>query len=111
MRCLCEGCKLPTQKTHRLKRKAIKPLQWPDRSANTPSSASRGLCDWPFVFDSTSTLAHFSSTCKMLIIDILQKEGGGPVMWIFRTWITTKSGERIYAKDYGLRAFRIWVEK
>ena len=47
----------------------------------------------------------------MLIIDILQKEGGGPVMWIFRTWITTKSGERIYAKDYGLRAFRIWVEK
>lgn len=24
-------------------------------------------------------------------------------MWIFRTWVTTKSGERIYAKDYGTR--------
>ncbi len=31
-------------------------------------------------------------------------------MYIFRTWITTKSGEKIYAKDYGLKAFRIWVE-
>lgn len=32
-------------------------------------------------------------------------------MWIFRAWVTTKSGERIYARDYGKRAFRIWVEK
>lgn len=32
-------------------------------------------------------------------------------MWIFRTWITTKSGERIYARDYGKRAFRIWVKR
>lgn len=31
-------------------------------------------------------------------------------MWIFRTWVTTKSGERIYAKDYGKRAFRIWIK-
>lgn len=31
-------------------------------------------------------------------------------MWIFRTWITTRDGERIYAKDYGLRAFRIYVD-
>lgn len=30
-------------------------------------------------------------------------------MWIFRTWITTRDGSRIYAKDYGKRAFRIWV--
>ena len=32
-------------------------------------------------------------------------------MCIFRAWKTTKSGERIYAKDYGKRAFRIWVTK
>lgn len=32
-------------------------------------------------------------------------------MWIFRAWTTTKSGERIYARDYGKRAFRIWVNK
>ena len=31
-------------------------------------------------------------------------------MWIFRTWTTTRDGERIYAKDYGKRAFRIWVD-
>ena len=30
-------------------------------------------------------------------------------MWIFRAWITTRDGQRIYAKDYGKRAFRIWV--
>lgn len=32
-------------------------------------------------------------------------------MWIFRKWITTKNGERLYASNYGKRAFRIWVEK
>lgn len=30
-------------------------------------------------------------------------------MWIFRAWITTRDGERIYAKDYGKRAFCFWV--
>ena len=30
-------------------------------------------------------------------------------MYIFRTWITTKEGIKIYAKDYGKKAFRIWV--
>lgn len=30
-------------------------------------------------------------------------------MYIFRTWITTKDGSKIYAKDYGKKAFRIWV--
>ena len=30
-------------------------------------------------------------------------------MYIFRAWITTKDGMKIYAKDYGKRAFRIWV--
>ncbi len=31
-------------------------------------------------------------------------------MYIFRAWITVK-GIRIYAKDYGKRAFKIWVDK
>ena len=31
-------------------------------------------------------------------------------MYIFRTWITTKDGTRIYAKDYGKKAFRIWID-
>lgn len=30
-------------------------------------------------------------------------------MYIFRAWITTKDGEKIYAKNYGKRAFRIWI--
>ncbi len=30
-------------------------------------------------------------------------------MYIFRAWITTKDGTKIYAKDYGKRAFRIWI--
>lgn len=30
-------------------------------------------------------------------------------MYIFRPWITIKDGTRIYAKDYGKKAFRIWV--
>ena len=32
-------------------------------------------------------------------------------MYIFRAWITTKNGDRIYARNYGKRAFRIWVTK
>ena len=31
-------------------------------------------------------------------------------MYIFRTWIT-KNGQRIYARDYGKKAFRFWVSK
>ncbi len=31
-------------------------------------------------------------------------------MWIFTTYITQKDGTRIYAKDYGKRAFHIWVD-
>lgn len=30
-------------------------------------------------------------------------------MYIFRTSITTKDGTKLYAKDYGKRAFRIWI--
>lgn len=31
-------------------------------------------------------------------------------MYIFRAWIT-RNGIRIYAKDYGKKAFRFWVDK
>lgn len=31
-------------------------------------------------------------------------------MFVFRAWIT-KNGEKIYAKDYGKKAFRFWVTK
>ncbi len=31
-------------------------------------------------------------------------------MYVYRTWIT-KNGERIYARDYGKKAFRFWVSK
>lgn len=28
-------------------------------------------------------------------------------MFIFRTWTTTRDGRRIYARDYGKKAFRL----
>lgn len=31
-------------------------------------------------------------------------------MYIFRTSRTLKDGTKIYARDYGKKAFRIWVE-
>ena len=31
--------------------------------------------------------------------------------FIFRTWITTKDGKKIYARDYGKRAFPIWITR
>ena len=31
-------------------------------------------------------------------------------MYVFRAWIT-RNGKRIYAKDYGKKAFRFWVTK
>lgn len=53
-------------------------------------------------------VAQFSRLRKMFLYKYLD-EGGIP-MWIFRTWTTTRDGERIYAKDYGKRAFRIWID-
>jgi hypothetical protein len=34
--------------------------------------------------------------------------GKKPLYYIFRTWIT-KNGVRLYAKDYGMKAWRIPV--
>ena len=34
---------------------------------------------------------------------------GGIYMYIFRASITKKDGTKVYAKDYGKRAFRIWI--
>jgi hypothetical protein len=31
-------------------------------------------------------------------------------MWKYSAYFTTKSGQRIYARQYGLKAFRFWVE-
>ena len=31
-------------------------------------------------------------------------------MYVYRAWIT-KNGVRVYAKDYGKKAFRFWVPK
>lgn len=47
----------------------------------------------------------------IIVVVLLQVElaKGGVLMYIFRAWITTKDGVKIYAKQYGKRAFRIWV--
>lgn len=37
------------------------------------------------------------------------KKTGG--YYIFRASMTTKDGRKIYARDYGKRAFRIWISK
>lgn len=31
--------------------------------------------------------------------------------YIFRAWRTDKDGNRIYAKTYGKRAFKIWISE
>lgn len=36
-------------------------------------------------------------------------EKGGIAMYILRASTTTKDGTKIYARDYGKRAFRIWI--
>jgi hypothetical protein len=38
----------------------------------------------------------------------MQKSGKKPSGYIFRAWIT-KNGEKLYAKDYGYKAWRIPV--
>lgn len=30
-------------------------------------------------------------------------------MYIFRAYITKKDGTRVYAKEHGKKAFRIWI--
>ena len=38
-----------------------------------------------------------------------QVESDTEQRYVYRAWITTRDGIRIYAKQYGLRAFRIPV--
>lgn len=33
-----------------------------------------------------------------------------PGRWIYRTRITTRRGKVLYAWQYGLKAFRLWVK-
>lgn len=54
----------------------------------------------------------FSSQLNYSILELLlqaQFAKGGGLMYIFRSSMTTKDGQKIYAKDYGLRAFKIWI--
>lgn len=46
-----------------------------------------------------------------IVVPLLQVKiaKGGSAMYIFRASITTKDGQKIYAKDHGKKAFRIWV--
>lgn len=50
------------------------------------------------------------NNCNIVVPPLQVKtEKGGISMYIFRAWITTKDGTKIYAKTYGKRAFRIWI--
>ena len=52
--------------------------------------------------------SHLKCNTLVILLQVkIAKESD--FMYIFRTWITTKDGEKIYAKNYGKRAFRIWV--
>lgn len=50
-------------------------------------------------------VTHWTSECKMFMIDILQK--GGRSMWVYARYIV-KNGIRIYPKR--ARVFRFWVD-
>lgn len=49
----------------------------------------------------------YNTVNPLLASRILKK--GGDAMYIFRASITTKDGTKLYARDYGKKAFRIWV--
>lgn len=48
----------------------------------------------------------FEYNISIIFFQVCLKKGEDR-MYIFRTWTTTKDGKRIYARDYGKRAFRI----
>ena len=54
-----------------------------------------------------SRQSNYSTVKPLLARRILKK--GGVAMYIFRTSITTKDGTKLYAKDYGKKAFKIWI--
>lgn len=39
------------------------------------------------------------------------EDGDDSMMYIYRSYITTKTGKRIYPKAYGLKAFRFPVKR
>lgn len=72
------------------------------------SSAKEHKCDRP-----RYVTQIYSSTFFIPLQDFTQIFSckGGSFMWIYRPWITTKDGKRLYARNYGKKAFRIWVEE
>lgn len=54
----------------------------------------------------SSSKINYNIIGNLLQVDFAK---GGIIMYIFRAYITTKDGTKIYAKDYGKKAFRIWV--
>nr|DAK61975.1 MAG TPA: hypothetical protein [Caudoviricetes sp.] len=57
---------------------------------------------------STITLYHSSFEFARGFINFFCK--GGMSMYIFTAYITSKDGRRLYAKQYGMKAFRIWID-
>ena len=49
---------------------------------------------------------NYNIVCNLLQAEIVK---GGMAMWIFRASIRTKDGQVIYAREYGKRAFKIWI--
>lgn len=57
---------------------------------------------------STIILYHSSFEFARGFISFFCK--GGMSMYIFTAYITSKDGRRLYAKQYGMKAFRIWID-
>jgi hypothetical protein len=66
----------------------------------------RADTNWTRHFHHGATLNGMSSLGEQHEHTMQTKDKRKPVGYIFRTWITIK-GERRYAKDYGLKAWRI----
>lgn len=64
---------------------------------------SIATCGWLYLI-----LRRFKYNTLVILLQVkIAKEGDS--MYILRASTTTKDGTKIYAKDYGKRAFRIWV--
>ena len=45
----------------------------------------------------------------IILLQAVCVKGGDNLMYIYRSSRTLKDGTKIYAKNYGKRAFRIWI--